>query len=501
MSSNDKNLSTSFNFFKKRKKHKSNKSNKSKEHLSPISNLSFSESYLNGSQNSRLTPLKYTLGKSGKRGSFRGLLSDFGTPASQASVTQNSTENDENDTIPHRPFINLELCKPYNYIFWMILGNNNIISMFNLEQQFIQQFKDIGKKCEFGYGIEKSINRVIYNSMKEIYESYRYLMDNQCQISNWSTVYLNSYLFLKPVNLTNFQYHFHTLKPYRESMEEEYREIDELESVIDNVNIGGEVISGPVFIHESLLQSFNNNFELLPSKISNVYDYKRNGVEYDYLHNLINRMLYDRALKQLIVVKSNVDIDSINLNLIEGFTLSNLKSGEKCWLPIYLSDKLSHDGFVTVELPQILRKEYLRSLRTLEEKSEPLQQLPNDYFFELTHIFTKSKLFKKLYIPNMRKNEDVYGYISKISGIVEDIRYTRLKKIYNFLENLEMQEKIIKLDNFQFSETHIINQYLSGYCSFDDRTKETLRMPWKQVSHLVSDLENNLMDSLNHNII
>ncbi|XP_955498.1 uncharacterized protein TA18370 [Theileria annulata] len=459
MSFNDKNLSMSFNFFKKRKK---SKSSKSKE-LSPLSNLSLSESYLNGSQNSRLTPIKYNLTKRGsvdafdrdssdrrvnsiKRGSFRGILNDFGTPASQSSVTQSSTQNDENDLIPIKPFINLELCKPFNYIFW-----------------------EMEEKSKNGYGIEKCINNVIYNNMKDIYESYCYLIENQCQISNWSTVYLNSYHYLKPINLTNFHYNFniHTIIQRLDNMEEE-KELEELESVIDNVNIAGEIINGPVFIHESLLKSFNNNYELLPSKINNGYEHKKYGIEYDYLHNLINRMLYERALKQLIIIKSNVDIDFINLNLIEvlryGVRSTATNSPERGALVIYPSK-----GHSTIVLTLL------------------------DYIFIMNS--------KKLYIPNMKKNEDVYGYISKISGIVEDIRYTRLKKIYSFLENLKMEQKIIKLDHFQFSETYIINQYLSGYCSFDDKNKKTSKLPWKQVDYLLSDLENNLMDSLNYKLI
>ncbi|UKK00977.2 hypothetical protein MACK_001790 [Theileria orientalis] len=485
MSSQDRNLSMSFDFFKKRRKTRHSRSGHNGYGSSPLSPTSLSESFLSGSQNGRATSSVT------RRGTFRGLLSDSSTPASQHSSTHSSTQTDEvSDFIPDLPDVDVDLCKPFNYISWardqMVFGNEKIVSMTNLEELFKSQLKELENTIKNSYGVEKSVASVIYSRMKESYRSYSYLLENGSQYCHLSSVYLNSYVFLRPLNLTNFSFATSDISSN-----------SEVDSLINSVNVDGNIISGPAFVHESLMSHFEKKCEYLPSKLCSGYDFKNMCIEFDYLPNLISRVIYERAMRQLIIIKSNVDISLINLLLIEGYNVYNLKSGEKCWLPIYICDKLSHDGLISAELPIYLTMKYLRQVREEERTSDGLQKLPNEYFFEIAYIFTKSKLFKKIYIPNLNDRIEIYNYISKIAGIVEDIRYSRMKKIRAFLENLPISENIIQLNNFQFSETYFINQFLCGYCSFSDRNKKLSGLLWAQTDSLIRDLENNLMDSIN----
>ncbi|UKJ88587.2 hypothetical protein MACJ_001831 [Theileria orientalis] len=449
MSSQDRNLSMSFDFFKKRRKTRHSRSGHNGYGSSPLSATSLSESFLSGSQNGRATSSVT------RRGTFRGLLSDSSTPASQHSSTHSSTQNDEfPDFIPDLPDVDVDMCKPFNYISWardqMVFGNEKIVSMTNLEELFRSQLKELENTIKNSYGVEKSVASVIYSRMKEAYGSYSYLLDNGSQYCHLSSVYLNSYVFLRPLNLTNFSF-----------APGDISSNSEMDSLVNSINIDGNIISGPVFVHESLMSHFEKKCEYLPSKLCSGYDFKNMCIEFDYLPNLISRVIYERATRQLIIIKSNVDISLINLMLIEGYNVYNLKSGEKCWLPIYICDRLSHDGLISAELPMYLT------------------------------------MNKKIYIPNLSDRIEIYNYISKIAGIVEDIRYSRMKKIRAFLENLPMSENIIQLNNFQFSETYFINQFLCGYCSFYDRNKKLSGLFWAQTDDLIRDLENSLMDSIN----
>ncbi|BAM40798.1 conserved hypothetical protein [Theileria orientalis strain Shintoku] len=450
MSSQDRNLSMSFDFFKKRRKTRHSRSGYGS---SPLSPASLSESFLSGSQNGRVTSSVT------RRGTFRGLLSDSSTPASQHSSTHSSTQNDEfSDFVPDLPDVDVDLCKPFNYISWardqMVFGNDKIVSMTNLEELFQSQLKELENTIKNSYGVEKSVASVIYSRMKESYRCYSYLLENSSQYCHLSSVYLNSYVFLRPLNLTNFSFATGDISS-----------VSEVDRLINSVNVDGSIISGPVFVHESLMSHFEKKCEYLPSKLCSGYDFKNMCIEFDYLPNLISRVIHERAVRQLIIIKSNVDISLINLLLTEGYNVYNLKSGEKCWLPIYICDKLSHDGLISAELPIYLT------------------------------------MNKKIYIPNLSDRIEIYNYISKIAGIVEDIRYSRMKKIRAFLENLPISENIIQLNNFQFSETYFINQFLCGYCSFYDRNRKLSGLFWAQTDGLIRDLENNLLDSITKPIL
>ncbi|EKX73119.1 conserved hypothetical protein [Theileria equi strain WA] len=477
MSSYDRNVPMSFDFFKKRKKRDRNKS-KTNGYTSPVMSVtSLSESFINSSQQSKSSSIK--------RGTFRGILNDSVTPKSQKRKHDTSETNESLDAPPNYPNIDTNLCKAFNYITWardqMVFGNEHIISLPNLEQLFLTQLNKMRSDMDQNVSILKCITEVIYNRMLDIYNSYNYLLNNTSQYCHLSTVYLNSYIFVRPVDFSNFDFLTNTADVA--------------------ISIEGHRVNKPTFIQEHLISYFGKSCEYLPSKYSSEYIYKQISIENDYLPNLITKVTLQRAMKQLVVVKAIVDIPIIDLLPYEGYEMNELKTGEKGWLPLYISERLTHSGFIVVELPSYLTQEFLRDFRKREHKSSELEKLPNDYFFEIAYIFTKAKLFKKLYIPNMSNRSKMYNYISKVAGIVEDIKYFRIAKIRSYLDTLSMSNSIIQFDNFQFSETYLINQFLSGYCPFVDKAKKLDHQPWMQIDHLIGDLENTLLDSIKQPIV
>lgn len=312
--------------------------------------------------------------------------------------------------------------------------------------------------------------------MVDVSEGYRYLTSNAPPFCRLSQVYINGFIYLRPVNLSSFNF----VAPDDEA----------------TVTIQGNRISGNVFAHQQLLPYFSRQCEFLPSKFSADYLHKSVPIENDYGPNLVTKVLLQRAKRQQVVVKAIVDVPGMDLSRYEGYVLEDLKTGEKAWLPIYVAEGLSHFGFVSVDLPMYLTRGSLRELRGKEEQSQTLEKLPNDYFFEVAYLFTHCHLFETINVPNLSNRNDVYGYISKVAGIIEDIKYQRIKKIRQALDKMPMHDLVVFIENLQFSETYYINQFLSAYCDINDNMSRSDLQPNIQIGHIVVDLENTLIDSL-----
>ncbi|CDR96248.1 hypothetical protein, conserved [Babesia bigemina] len=469
----DGSQSTSFDFLRKRKR----TSKRSQGDSSAASDhTSISRSTLTAESHTGST----------RRSSFRGILSDHSRARSvtQSQSTTQSLSHNEDYYLPSRPTVDNELCKPLNYVIWardqMAFGNNEILARPNLEHEFYRQLEILRKKLSarnFGASSSLNILESVLELMLDVEAGFRFLGSNANPFCRLSQIYINGYTFLRPVDLASYNFTCN----------------DEEASV----TIQQKRITGNVFAHQQLLQHFARQCEYLPSKYSGDYAYKPLPIKYDYVPNLVTKVLLQRAKRQPIVVKAIVDVPGVDLSPYEGYVFEELKTGEKAWLPIYVVERLSHFGFVSVDLPTYLTRSALRELRGREEQNQTLEKLPNDYFFEIAHLFTRWHVFERVNVPNLSNRNHVYCYISKVAAIIEDIKYQRIKKIRLALDKLSMRESVIVIANLQYSETYYINQFLSAYCDMRDNHSRADLQPNIQIESFVGDLENNLLDSLN----
>ncbi|KAK1936853.1 hypothetical protein X943_001507 [Babesia divergens] len=469
MFGNDTSRSTRFDFFKKRKRG----SNKRKEDSDESSDYrgTLSSSTSGGEPQ----------GHGRKRSSSRGFLTDETRDRSQSQSTGDSQH--EEYYAPEQPSVDLELCKALNYVIWvrdqMVFGNEEILSLPSLEQEFYRQLELLKQRLDRFYDDVSSSTAILESVLElmiDVSAAYRFLASNATPFCRLSQIYINGFIFLRPVTLGSFNF----IVPDEEA----------------SVTIQRNKISGSVFVHQQLLTHFSRQCEFLPSKFSSDYVHKKVPIENDYVPNLVAKVLLQRTKRLLVVVKAMVDVPGIDLSPYEGYALEDLKTGEKAWLPIYMVERLSHYGFVSVDLPIYLTRGALRELRSKEEQSQTLEKLPSEYFFEIAHIFTRCHLFETVNVPNLLNRNNVYSYISKVAGIVEDIKYQRIKKIRQALEKMPMHDSVIYIDNLQYSETFYINQYLSAYCDMQDNMSRSDLQPNIQMGHFVVDLENNLIESL-----
>ncbi|GBE62724.1 hypothetical protein, conserved [Babesia ovata] len=469
----DGSQSTSFDFLRKRKR----TSRRSQGESSAASDhTSISRSSLTAESHTGTT----------RRSSFRGILSDHSRTrsATQSQSTTQSSSQNEDYYLPNRPTIDNELCKPLNYVIWardqMAFGNNEILARPNLEHEFYRQLEvysamllakppqTLRKKLSArSIGASSSINILesVFELMLDVEAGFRFLGSNANPFCRLSQIYINGYTFLRPVDLASHN----------------FARNDEGASVTIRQNR----ITGNVFAHQQLLQHFARQCEYLPSKYSGDYAYKPLPIKYDYVPNLVTKVLLQRAKRQPIVVKAIVDVPGVDLSPYEGYVFEDLKTGEKAWLPIYVVERLSHFGFVSVDLPIFLTRSALRALRAREEQNQSLEKLPNDYFFEIAHLFTRWHVFERVNVPNLSNRNHVYCYISKVAAIIEDIKYQRVKKIRLALDKLSMQESVIVIANLQYSETYYINQFLSAYCDMRDNTSRADLQPNIQIGTVI----------------
>ncbi|EDO07592.1 GINS complex family protein [Babesia bovis T2Bo] len=465
----DMSASASFDFLKKRKK---NRQWATYEHDGDIDHTTASIS----------TPLAESH-PSNKKGSFRGILMDESRKLSQSqSQTQDTTLSDDY-YVPVMPLIDYGSCRAFNYVIWardqMVFGNEEILIQPDLEQDFLSRLEYLRSTVSSQPSEATSSSKIveaIMEFMVDVEIGYRYLGSNANPFCRLSQIYVNGFIHLRPVNLAIFDFTEPT---------------EELAVTIQRINV-----SGRVFAHHQLLSHFSQQCEFLPSKYCSGYIPKNVTIHHDYFPNLVTKVLLQRAKRQLVVVKAIVDVPGIDLSAYEGYVFDDLKTGEKAWLPIYMVERLSHFGFVSVDIPVYLTRNSLRELRDREEQGEVLEKLPNYYFFEIAHMFTRSNIFERVNVPNLSNRNHVYSYVSKLAGLIEDIKYQRLKKIRQTLEKIPQRESVISVDNLQYSETFYVNQFLSAYSEVRDINACSDVQSNAQIGNFVGDLENNLIDSL-----
>ncbi|KAK1444314.1 hypothetical protein BgAZ_102200 [Babesia gibsoni] len=481
MIDNDTRQSTRFDFFKKRKRTSRGRRDHHGEGPGTRYHMMCEAVSEKGAPLSNSASGADPHGNGRRRGASRGILVDDNRDKSQSQSESNAQA--EEYYAPDQPNVDYQLCKAFNYVIWardqMVFGNEEILSHPNLEQEFLRQLETLGKMIHKKRGDLSSSMKIlesVLELMVDVNIGYRYLASNAPSFCRLSQVYINGFIFLRAVSLGTFNF----VTPDEEA----------------SVTIRRNKISGNVFAHHQLMEHFSKQCEYLPSKFSADYMYKNVAIENDYVPNLVTKVILQQAKRQLVVVKAMMDVPGMDLAPYEGYVLDDLKTGEKAWLPIYMVERLSHYGFVSVDLPMYLTRRSLRNLRSKEEESQTLEKLPNDYFFEVAYLFTHCHLFETINVPNLSDRNNVYNYISKVAGIIEDIKYQRIKKIRQTLEKMAMDDLIIFIENLQFSETYYINQFLSAYCDISDNIKRSELQPNTQIGHLVVDLENNLIDSM-----
>ncbi|GIX61971.1 DNA replication complex GINS protein, putative [Babesia caballi] len=473
MFDHDGSQSASFDFFRKRKR-----ADKRPRRDGDVA--------LERASTSRSTSAAESQSYTSRRNTFRGILGEDSRkpPQSQSqSRTQADTQEPtprESYFLPNPPTVDYELCKAINYVVWardqMVFGNQEILAHPQLEHEFHRHLEVRRRSARYTNlqnlrrRVEKNRTRVsstvkivesVFELMVDVEAAYRFLGSNANPFCRLSQIYINGFTFLRPVSLETFNF----AQPDGAA----------------EVTIQRNQIVGNVFAHRRLLSHFSRKCELLPSKFSGDYTHKSLPINNDYVPNLVAKVILQRAKRQLVVVKAIVDVPGIDLSSYEGYVFEDLKTGEKAWLPIYMVERLSHFGFVSVDLPVYLTRSALRELRGREEHSQALEKLPNDYFFEIAYLFTRCHLFERVNVPNLSNRNHIYGYISKVAGIIEDIKYQRVKKIRQAIDSLPMHESIISIDNLQYSETYYVNQYLSAYCDAGDNMSRADAQPNIQI--------------------
>ncbi|KAK2195851.1 bifunctional GINS subunit [Babesia duncani] len=475
--------SVSFDFFRKRKRPEKSQVANGKfiqtfntfaGYISPALSQT-TESGIHASQRSYKSS-----SSNSRRGTFRGLLTN--SQDNQTHTTNGKSDHIETieEPVP-LPEIDLELCKAVNYMIWardqMVFGNVEILSQSHLEAQFVVLVEELGRKIHNAASRNDSITtciaNAIYDRMSDVQTNHAFLSNNSNPHCRLSIVHLNGCVYIRPVDYN--KYCFDGIKGGA------------------MLELEGNGISQPIFIEQHLWMHVSRKCEMLPSKLSGEYIHRHVEIKYDYVANLITKVLFQRATRELVVIKALVDLPSFQLAQYEGYDLEPLKTGERAWLPIYISQRLSHIGACVVELPQFLHLDKIREIRALERASQDLQKLDNPFYFELAYIFTKAKLISKLQVPCGQQNS-MFRYISKIAGVVDDLKYLRASKInrgipYIFLvlilhaalERLPLEESIIQLENIQYSETYMVNQILPAYCSRETTRKCLEQLPSMQI--------------------
>ncbi|ORM40764.1 uncharacterized protein BXIN_2226 [Babesia sp. Xinjiang] len=481
MFDHDRSQSTSFDFFKKRKR-------------IPKKPNGYSNGDADNTSGSQSAPAHESQNHA-RRGTFRGILTDDVRRQSQSQTQTDDNSQVDDYYVPIMPPVDYELCKAFNYVIWardqMVFGNDEILVQPDLEHEFLSQLEvfnhrttdkclqKLRKRMETQFmEVSSSVKilEAILEFMADVEASYRFLGSNANPFCRLSQIYINGFVFLRPVNLVTFDF----VVPRDDAA----------------VTIQRNRITGNAFTHQQLLPHFSRQCEYLPSKYSSGYIPKYVPINNDYVPNLVTKVILERAKRQLVVVKAIVDVPGIDLSSYEGYVFEGLKTGEKAWLPIYVVERLSHFGFVSVDLPVYLTRSALRELRDREEQNQTLEKLPNDYYFEIAHLFTRCHLFERVNVPNLSNRNHVYSYASKVAGLIEDIKYQRVKKIRQALGRLPLHESLITIDNLQYSETYHVNQFLSAYCEMRDNVARADLQPNIQIGNFVGDLENNLIDSL-----
>lgn len=357
-STNNRNVNeiAKFKFFKKRRQNLHAHGPSDSTSYNVQHSQSFSRGANSSAENSRNSRRKIL--DSQPLNSFKGFLKDSEeNDKTQCSTNEHNldlsdiTDDGQNNLYPKRPNIDLRKCVPIYYISWirdqLLYGNCNI-SISNSNERKVEEILHCQKIKIENLKKHPDINnsnieilRLLYSRHMALYKSYLNLVREPPSLNRFSSFATTNGVYIRMVKMDG---QGSSLFDYNDIDIGNFSQIEGCnlthDSIIANFirgpydSFGSQAgtnessfyidehhVEGPTFINSSHLPSNKSiPMEFLPLKMGK--EYLGDWCESWYRKEAIAQSLWDRATKELIIVKALVNIQSIPLTEFEVFLVN-----------------------------------------------------------------------------------------------------------------------------------------------------------------------------------